>query len=262
MTFSGHPEPPDLAVRARRIARSFGAIRALDGVDLDVPRGAFFALLGANGAGKTTAVRILTGLLRADGGEAQVLGIPITPRPPRQLAARIGVVPDYPPLFAPLTIRENARHVARLRGIARDATDARTTELAATLGLDEHLDTPAAALSQGSAKKAALLLAMLHAPSLLFLDEPFEGIDPLSARAIRTLLTTLRARGVTIFMTSHVLAVVETVATHVAVLRLGRVRDAGPIADVIGTHETLEDAVIQHLGAERPAPALAWYDPS
>lgn len=262
MDTPAHALSSRLALSARGLRRSFGAVRALDGVDLEVPRGAFFALLGTNGAGKTTAVRVFSGLLRADGGEAEVLGFSLRPRPPRALAAQIGLVPDQPPLFAPLSVRENARHLAGLRGLPRALADGRIAELAAGLGIEAQLDVAAGTLSHGSAKKAALMVAMLHAPALLFLDEPFEGIDPPSARAIRTLLASLCARGATVFMTSHVLPVVASVATHVAVLHAGRVRAAGSLDEVSRGHASLEDAVLAQLGDARSAPELAWYRPS
>ncbi len=257
---SAIPVPPAPVV-VRGLSRSFGTVRALDGVDLEVERGSLFALLGANGAGKSTSVRILTGLLAASSGDVRVLGLdPL--RQGLELRRRIGVVPDFPVLFDVLTGRENLARIASIRGLDRDTRERRVADLAGPLGLTDRLDRAAGALSKGERRKTALAAAMLHAPPLLFLDEPFEGIDPVSTRAILDLIDALRARGVTIFLTSHILPLVESIATDVAVLRSGRVVCSGSVRDVIGSAANLEDAVLARLGRRRTIPALDWYRPA
>lgn len=245
-------------MKARRLVRRYGALRALDGLDLEVPQGAFFGLLGANGAGKSTALRVLTGLIPADEGEASLLGNPVRAGSP-DIAGLVGLVPDFPVLYDVLTIRENVDHVSRLRGLAPDDARARLDEIALSLALDGHLDVPYASLSQGSRKKAALALALLHAPPLLFLDEPFEGVDPIAARTMRSLLDTLRRRGVTVFVTSHVLPLVESIATHAAVIDEGRCLVSGPLEDVRAGFPDLESAVLARLGRAPVSPELDWY---
>ncbi len=246
-------------LEVRGLTRRFGADLALDGVDLSVPRGSLFALVGPNGAGKTTTVRILSGLLRRDGGDVRVLGIDPS-RDPFRVRELIGVVPDFLPLWEPLTARENLREIARLRGIEDGETARRVEDLARVLGLGEALDRPILHLSHGTRKKAILAAAMLHAPPLLFLDEPFEGIDPLAARTIRHILAALRQRGVTVLLTSHVLPLVESLATHLAILDRGRIAASGPIDRVL-EGRTLEEAFVATVGEPGPAPDLAWYRP-
>ena len=248
------------AIDTRGLVRRFGAITALDRVDLAVPRGAFFALVGSNGAGKSTTVRILTGLLAPGEGTVRVLG-----ENPRKAGAvlrqRIGVVPDFPVLYDVLSPRENIVRLSALRGLTREEAERRLEELAVALALDEHLDQSVRSLSQGTRKKAALAAALIHGPSLLFLDEPFEGIDPVAARGIRNMLEALRQRGVTIFLTSHVLPLVESLATHVAVIDEGRVLTSGPLTEVVGRHDTLERAILEALGVPPDVPTMEWYLP-
>lgn len=249
----------DHALAAQGLTRRFGAVLALDRVDLLVPRGSLFALVGTNGAGKTTTVRILAGLLRRDGGEVDVLGVDPS-RDPLGVRELVGVVPDFLPLWEPLTARENLREIARLRGIGRRESLDRIEDLAAALGFAPRLDTPVVHLSHGTRKKVALAAAMLHAPPVLFLDEPFEGIDPVSARTIRGLLDTLRERGVTILLTSHVLPLVENLASHVAILVEGRIAAAGPIAEVLAGR-SLEETFVAAVGEPGTVAELPWYRP-
>lgn len=247
------------AVNLKQVTRRFGAVQALARIDLEVPRGAVFALVGRNGAGKTTTFRIVAGLSRADEGMVEVLGHDLD-RAAGRAAARgaSGVVPDFCPLFEPLTVRENARALGRFRGLSREVLDARLEELAAALGAEGILDRPVAGLSHGQRKQAALIVAMLHAAELLLLDEPFAGLDPISVRAICRLVSELRRRGVTVFVTSHALSLVERIATHVAVIDSGRVLDAGPLEQV-ASGSGLEQRVLAVVGREHPLPSLAWY---
>jgi ABC-2 type transport system ATP-binding protein len=250
--------PP--AIRARGLTRRFGAVRAVDGVDLEVPRGALFALIGPNGAGKSTTVRLLSGLLPRDGGALRVLGC--DPEPDRvSLAARIGIVPDFPVLYDVLTARENVLRLAAVRGIPRSEAEARLGELAHALGMGDELDAPVHTLSTGTRKKASLASAMIHAPALLFLDEPFEGIDPVAAHRIRLMLGELRARGTTVFVTSHVLPLMEAIASDVAILHEGRLLLSGALPDLVGADRSLEQVLLDRVGAVERVPDLGWYRP-
>lgn len=250
--------PTHPAIRMSQVTRRFGPVLAVDQLALEVAAGSCFALLGSNGAGKSTTVRILSTLLAPDQGVVEVAGLDVT-RNPHAVRRVIGVVPDFPVLFDPLTPRENLQQVARLRGFPAAEITTRITELAAALSLEPHLDEPVVGLSHGTKKKAALAVAMLHAPPVLLLDEPFEGIDPLATGTIRDLLATLRARGVTVFLTSHVLPLVETMATHVAVMERGTLRASGTLDQVAGPHGSLEAAFLSLVDGAPAAAELSWY---
>lgn len=254
------PDDRPPAIRIRALRRSFGAVRAVDGIDLDVPHGSLFVLIGPNGAGKSTTVRLLCGLIEADAGEVSVLGLD----PARHrvaLAARIGIVPDFPVLYGVLSARDNVRRIASLRGLSRAETDRRLEELAHVLGMNDQLDAPVHSLSTGTRKKAALAAAMIHAPAVLFLDEPFEGIDPLAAHRMRTMLSELRTRGTTLFVTSHVLPVVEALASDLAILHEGRIVLSGPFPAMLQGRGNLEQVLIETVGAASSAIDLPWYQP-
>lgn len=240
--------------------KRYGSRLALDGMAFSVGTGSCYALLGSNGAGKTTTVRLISTLIRADAGSIEVAGLDVS-RFPHRVRELIGVVPDFPALFEPLTPRENALQIARLRRIDLREANQRIVELAAALALEAHLDLPVTQLSHGTRKKATLLVAMLHAPRVLILDEPFEGVDPVATIAIRELLERLRQRGVTIFLTSHVLPLVETMATDVAVIDRGRLLAAGPIEQVVADHGSLESAFQTLVGGAAATAELAWYQP-
>ncbi|MDH3283770.1 MAG: ABC transporter ATP-binding protein [Acidobacteriota bacterium] len=258
-TVDGTTDRP-AAIRCRGLTRRYGTVNALDGLDLEVPPGAVYAVIGPNGAGKSTAVKVFCGLVPFHDGACTVLGLD-----PRRdavtLAARIGVVPDFPVLFDVLSPRENVLRLARIRGIEGNEAGRRLDQLARALLADGELDRPVAALSNGAKRKAMLLAAMIHAPPLLFLDEPFEGIDPFSARTIREMLERLCARGVTVFLTSHVLPFVESLASHVGILSSGRLIASGTLDDVVAESGSLETAMLETLGTSSSAPDLEWYTP-
>jgi ABC-2 type transport system ATP-binding protein len=252
--------PTPIVIRGRGVTRAFGAVRAVDGVDLEVPRGALFALLGPNGAGKSTTVRLLAGLLPRHGGELEVLGCD----PSNEgvaLATRVGIVPDFPVLYDVLTARENILRIAAVRRIPHREADVRLGELAHALGMGGELDAPVHTLSTGTRKKASLAAAMIHAPALLFLDEPFEGIDPVAAHTIRLMLGELRERGTTLFVTSHVLPLMEAIATDVAILHEGRVLLSGALSRLLRDGRSLEQVLLDRVGAVQRVPDLGWYRP-
>ena len=212
----------ELAIEARGLTRRFGSKTAVDRLDLAVPRGAFFALLGPNGAGKTTTVRMLTGLLAPDEGSIRILGRSLE-RDDLPIKRQVGVVPGDLALFDRLTVWEHVAMVGEVYELSPEETRARGESLLEFLDLTSAHDVAAGEASTGMRKKLALALALLHRPELLFLDEPFEAIDPISGRHLRSLLEQLAARGVTILLTSHILEIVERLADHVAILHQGSI---------------------------------------
>lgn len=221
-TISNPPSPTgEPAIAVRGLTRRFGAKIAVDSLTFDVPRGSFFALLGPNGAGKTTTFRMLTGLLEPSEGDATVLGRSVA-RYDFEVKRAIGVVPDDLALFDRLTLWEHVTLVGQVHGLEEAEVARRGASLLELLDLAPERETLAGEASTGMRKKLALALALLHRPELLFLDEPFEAIDPISARHLRSLLQRLARRGVTVFLTSHILEIVSRVADHAAILSEGR----------------------------------------
>jgi ABC-2 type transport system ATP-binding protein len=248
---------PAPALELVSLSKRFGETIAADGVDLEVPRGSFFGLVGPNGAGKTTSLSMAVGLLRPDGGTARVLGLDVWADPERA-KAMVGVLPDALMLPERLTGRELLTYVGLLRGLPAAVVAERTKELLAVLDLDEARDTLVVEYSAGMRKKIGLAAALLHAPRLLVLDEPFEGIDPVSASTIRAILARLVASGGTVIFSSHVMALVEQLCTHVGVIAHGKVLAAGSVAEVRGAR-TLDDAFVELVGAHvGGADGLAW----
>ena len=211
----------DLAVETRALARSFGSFRAVDGIDLAVPAGSFYGFLGPNGAGKSTTIKCLTGLLKPDGGSIRILGIdPLAD--PVAVKRRIGVVPEDLALFDRLTGEETLMFVAQIHGIDAVTAAGRARDLLAVMDLSTAGTTLVTDYSHGMRKKLSLAAALLPAPRLLFLDEPFEGIDAVASRQIKDLMQSFVSRGGTIFLTSHILEIVERLSTHIGVIARGR----------------------------------------
>ena len=206
---------------ARKLTRRFGAFTAVSELDFEVPGGAICALLGANGAGKSTTVKMLTGVLRPTVGTAIVGGLDAS-RDLAELKRRIGVLPENLGLFDDLTVAEHLELTGRVYGLKKAETASRTNELLDLLDLRHGRDRFANECSHGMRKKTAFAMALLPNPAVLFLDEPFEVIDPVTARVMRDLFETAARRGVTVFLTSHILSMVEEIATHVMILRAGR----------------------------------------
>jgi ABC-2 type transport system ATP-binding protein len=249
------------AVALRGLTKRFGDKVAVDGIDLDVPPGCFFGLVGPNGAGKTTTLRMVTGLLRPDAGEIVVDGLDVR-QEATAVKARIGVLPEDLLLFERLTGAELLTYAGLLRGLAPDLVDERATELLEVLGLSDDAATLVVDYSHGMHKKIALAAALLHAPRVLFLDEPFEAIDPVSSRVIRSVLEGAVGRGATVVLSSHVMDLVERMCSQVAVMHAGRVMATGPI-DEVRRGASLEDAFVELVGArEIDQGALGWYGTS
>jgi ABC-2 type transport system ATP-binding protein len=245
------------ALELSGLSKRFGETVAVDAIDLAVPQGSFFGLVGPNGAGKTTALSMAVGLLRPDAGSARILGLEVWADPERAKAV-VGVLPDALMLPERLTGLELLTYVGLLRGLAAELVAERAQELLAVLDLDDARDTLVIEYSAGMRKKIGLAAALLHAPRLLVLDEPFEAVDPVSASTIRTILGRMVDAGGTIIFSSHVMALVELLCTHVAVISSGHVLAAGTVAEVRGDG-SLDDAFVRLVGAEvGGAEGLAW----
>lgn len=209
-------------ISCRNLTRRFGDFTAVDRLTLDVPAGAICAFLGPNGAGKSTTVKMLTGLLPPSSGEVEVCGLDVRAKP-LELKRRIGVLPEDLGLFDDLTVEEHLLLTGAVYGLNRRATRARTDQLLRAFSLVDGRHTFAASCSHGMRKKTAFAMALLPNPQVLFLDEPFEAIDPVTSKIMRDLLESIARRGVTVFLTSHILAMVERIATQFLMIRQGRV---------------------------------------
>jgi ABC-2 type transport system ATP-binding protein len=244
------------ALQLRGLVKRYGDVQAVAGLDLVVPAGSFFGLVGPNGAGKTTTLSIATGLVRPDAGSVHVLGTDLWADP---VAGKrlLGVLPDGVRLFDRLTGRELITYHGLLRGMPRAVVEDRTAQLLAALGLVEAAEKLVVDYSAGMTKKVALACALVHAPRLLLLDEPFEAVDPVSATTIRAILAQVVAGGGTVVLSSHVMELVERLCDQVAVVHAGRVVAAGPLADVRGAG-TLEERFVDLVGAPEQAQGLEW----
>lgn len=240
-------------ISCRDLTKRYGPFTAVDAITLDVPSGAICTFLGPNGAGKSTIVKMLTGLTSPTSGTAVVAGIHVAGAS-AQLKSHIGVLPENLGLFDSLTIEEHLLLTGPVYGLDRHATRSRTEELLALLDLSATRRTFLDRASHGMRKKTALAMALLPNPRVLFLDEPFEGIDPVAAETIRQLLLDLARRGMTVFLTSHILTLVERLATQIALIRHGRLVWQGALADL---PHSLEQLYFEHVEPPKEA-ALAW----
>jgi ABC-2 type transport system ATP-binding protein len=232
MTNAVAPETnASLAVETSRLVRRFGDFTAVDHLELRVERGRFFGFLGPNGAGKSTTIKMLTGLLAPTSGRALVLGQDIR-REPLEVKRRIGVVPEDLNLFERLTGHEMLTFTGRMYGLGQLEIAERTAELLALMELDAEPKKLVVEYSHGMKKKLSLACALIHRPEMLFLDEPFEGIDAIASRTLKDLLSRLTARGLTVFLTSHVLEIVERLCTDIAIISQGRLVAAGSLEEL------------------------------
>jgi ABC-2 type transport system ATP-binding protein len=234
------------AVQLRGLVKAFGPVVAVAGVDLDVRRGCFFGLVGPNGAGKTTTLAMVTGLLRPDAGGARVDGVDVWGQP-LLAKARMGVLPEGLRLFERLSGAELLGFTGRLRGMDPAEVDERAAELLAVLGLTGAGSQLVVDYSTGMRKKIALAAALLHNPPVLFLDEPFEAVDPVSARTIRDVLRAFTGRGGTVVFSSHVMELVERLCDDVAIMAGGRVLATGPV-DTVRDGRPLEEVFVELVG--------------
>ena len=251
----------DYAVETRGLTRDFGSFRAVDGIDLAVPTGSFYGFLGPNGAGKSTTIKCLTGLLKPSGGSMRILGMdPETDDV--AVKRRIGVVPEDLALFDRLTAEETLLFIAQIHDLDVATGRNRSADLLALMDLKEAGRTLVADFSHGMRKKLSLAAALLPGPRLLFLDEPFEGIDAVASRQIKDLLHSFVSRGGTIFLTSHILEIVERLSTHIGVIAKGKLVAQGRIDELRAAStggQSLEELFIGLVGGEGQAQvSLDW----
>jgi ABC-2 type transport system ATP-binding protein len=235
------------AVAVVNLWKRFGGTVAVAGISLEVPAGSFFGLVGPNGAGKTTALSMMTGLLRPDAGAVWINGTDVW-RDPVAVKAVIGVLPEGLRLFERLSGPELLTYLGRLRGLDRVVIADRSAELLDVLDLAPAGRTLIVDYSTGMRKKIALAAALLHNPRVLFLDEPFEGVDPVSSAAIRGVLDAYTRSGCTVLFSSHVLELVESLCDRIAIVSGGRILACGPISEIRGGRP-LPEAFLQIIGA-------------
>src|SRR5437660_836942 len=250
-----------LAIETHRLTRYFGDFCAVGGIDLRVERGTFYGFLGPNGAGKSTTIKMLTGLLAPSKGHIRVLDKDmLDPRQALEAKARMGVIPEDLALFDNLTAPEYLTFVGRMHLLPRDTIRQRIDELLPLLGLEDEEKKLTLEYSHGMKKKLALAAALLPNPDLLFLDEPFEGVDAVTSRVIRDLLAGYVARGSTVFLTSHVLEIVEKLCTHVGIIVKGELVEQASL-DAIRQGVSLEERFLEKAGADADATRrLSWLE--
>ena len=244
------------ALQLDALTKHFGAKVAVDDLSLTVEQGAFLGLLGRNGAGKSTTLKMVTGLLRPTSGRVRVLGLDLASEP-LAIKRQIGAMPEDMALLDMLTGPQYLRFVGRMYGLEDDIIDRRAAELFEKLDLQPGPKTAIADYSFGMKKKIAFCAALLHNPRILFLDEPFEGIDAVTNRTIKDILLSLQARGVTLVLTSHILEVVEKLCPQIAIIDEGRLKGAGRLEDLRQGRESLESFFVDLVGGVRTG-ELSW----
>jgi ABC-2 type transport system ATP-binding protein len=244
------------ALELTNITKRFGEKAAVDDLSLVLEPGAFLGLLGRNGAGKSTTLKMVTGLLRPTSGGIRVLGLDLETEG-LAVKRQIGVMPEDMALLEFLTGPQYLRFVGRMYGMAEPVIDARQLELFEKLDLAPAPKTLVADYSFGMKKKLALCAALIHGPKVVFLDEPFEGIDPVTSRTIKEILASLQARGVTLVLTSHILEIVERLCPLVAILDEGRLKDFGTMEDLRRGGGSLESIFVDLVGGAQKG-ELSW----
>jgi ABC-2 type transport system ATP-binding protein len=219
------------SIVTRSLTRKFGDFTAVDDVNLEVAPGQFFGFLGPNGAGKSTTIKMLTGLLAPTSGEMQILGMDLVKNGP-EVKQHIGVVPEGMGLFVRLTGSEYLNFVGRMYGLDRETTAGRAAELLEFMQLADEPKKLIADYSHGMQKKLAMAAAVIHTPKILFLDEPFEGVDAIASGTLKSMLQRMISNGATIFLTSHVLEIVERLCSHVAIINHGKLVAQGSMEEL------------------------------
>lgn len=229
---------------------------AVDGINLTIPRGSFFGLVGRNGAGKTTTLSMATGMLKPTAGTAWVDGVDVWQNP-REAKSKLGVLPDGVYLFDKLTGEQLITYAGLLHGLDKDVVRERTLDLLTAFDLGDAAGRRVSDYSAGMTKKVALAAAMIHAPSLLVLDEPFEAVDPVSASNIQDILLAYVAGGGTVILSSHVMELVERLCDHVAIMNDGRILSAGTLNEV-RSGATLQDTFVELVGGRKVSEGISW----
>jgi ABC-2 type transport system ATP-binding protein len=245
------------AVEVRNLRKIYGTKAAVDGLTLTVPSSCFFGFLGPNGAGKTTTIKMLMGLAPPTSGTIELLGLPMPARA-LEIKQLIGLVPDESLLFDHLTGGEFIEFVGRIYGLDRGVARERSAELLELFELDGDGKKLIAEYSKGMRKRVAMAAALIHRPRLFLMDEPFEGVDAVGARLMKEILLEQVRHGATVFLTSHVLEVVERLCDRVAIINEGKLVLEGYMEELRGASETLEDAFVRAVGIERNAETLDW----
>jgi ABC-2 type transport system ATP-binding protein len=245
------------AIQVRDLRKVYGDKPAVDGLNLSVPQGCFFGFLGPNGAGKTTTIKMLMGLAPASSGSIELLGLPM-PERALEIKQQIGLVPDESLLFDHLTGGEFIEFVGRIYGLDRAVARARSAELMELFELTDSRRKLINEYSKGMRKRVAMAAALIHRPQLYLMDEPFEGVDAVGARLMKDILLEQVRHGATIFLTSHVLEVVERLCDRVAIINQGKLVLEGTMGDLRAASETLEDAFVRAVGVARGGETLEW----
>jgi ABC-2 type transport system ATP-binding protein len=236
------------AIATEHLTRRFGDLTAVQDVNLRVAPGQFFGFLGPNGAGKSTTIKMLTGLLAPSSGRMQILGMDFTENPV-EVKRQIGVVPEGMALFGRLTGAEYLNFVGRMYGLDRTTASKRAAELLEFMQLTDQPKSLVTDYSHGMQKKLALAAAVIHGPKILFLDEPFEGVDAVASNTLKAMLQSMIDRGATIFLTSHVLEIVERLCTHVAIIHRGQLVAQGSLEELRAGVEAQSAAALTASGA-------------
>jgi ABC-2 type transport system ATP-binding protein len=245
------------AIAIKDLRKVYEGKAAVDGLSLTVPRGSFFGFLGPNGAGKSTTIRMLTGLIPATSGTIELLGLPM-PAEDIAIKQRIGLVPDDSLLFDRLTGLEFLEFVGRMYSLERSMARQRAIELLDLFELGKEGRKLIAEYSKGMRKRVAMAASLIHKPELFLMDEPFEGVDAVGARLMKDILLDQVKHGATIFLTSHVLEVVERLCDHAAIINDGKIVAEGSMADLRNGSETLEDVFVRTVGADKAYEKLEW----
>src|SRR6267143_5981920 len=233
-------------IETQNLTKKFGRLLAVHNLNLEIPRGTIFGFLGPNGSGKSTTVKMLTGLLQPTAGEAFIGGKSIL-NSPLEVKRNIGVLPEDLALFDSLTIWEHLLLSGPIYGLSQRETKSRGEQLLKYLDLWQSRQTYVDEASAGMRKKCGLAMALLHNPRVLFLDEPFEGIDPVAARNIKDLLLLMAGKGVTVFLTSHILEVVERLVQSFAIIVAGEIVCSQTMEETLRSGDTLEDLFFKHV---------------
>lgn len=213
-------------IELTNLVKTFGDLTAVNGVSLEVPRGEFFAVLGPNAAGKTTTIKILTGLIKPTSGSARVAGFDVQ-EDPLEARRRMAYVPDFPFLYDKLTPAEFLRFTGQLFQMSNDAVETESRELITRFGLEPYLRKPIEGLSHGTKQRVAIVSALMHRPEVFILDEPMVGLDPHHARVLKDILKERSLRGMTIFISTHQLSVAEEMADRIGIMHHGKMIAVG-----------------------------------